>query len=100
MDLDLLPHKDKDAGVLVALYINEMIKIVVPNAPCNNDGLKETFWFAMFVMLCKTSFDIVSLGQSELTATNAPVGRSVHWMGCVFSFGAGWGSSQSISFCC
>ncbi len=36
-------------------------------------------------------------GQSELTATNAPVGRSVHWMGCVFSFGAGWGSSQSIS---
>jgi hypothetical protein len=39
-------------------------------------------------------------GQSELTATNAPVGRSVHWMGCVFSFGAGWGSSQSISFCC
>jgi len=39
-------------------------------------------------------------GQSELTATNAPVGRSVHWMGCVFSFGAGWGSSPSISFCC
>jgi len=31
------------------------------------------------------------MGQSELTATNAPVGRSVHWMGCVFSFGAGWG---------
>ncbi len=21
-------------------------------------------------------------------------------MGCIFSFGAGWGSSQSISFCC
>ncbi len=39
-------------------------------------------------------------GQSELTATNAPVGRSVHWMGFVFSFGDGWGSSQSISFCC
>jgi hypothetical protein len=37
-------------------------------------------------------------GQSELTATNAPVGRSVHWMGCIFSFGAGWGSSQLISF--
>jgi hypothetical protein len=40
------------------------------------------------------------VGQSELTATNAPVGRSVHWMGCVFSFDAGWGSWQSISFCC
>ncbi len=39
-------------------------------------------------------------GQSESTATNASVGRSVHWMGCIFSFGAGWGSSQSISFCC
>ncbi len=39
-------------------------------------------------------------GQSELTATNAPVGRSVHRMGCVFSFGAKWGSSKSISFCC
>jgi hypothetical protein len=23
-------------------------------------------------------------GQSELTATNAPVGRSVHWMPCIF----------------
>ncbi len=42
----------------------------------------------------------LAYGQSELTATNAPVGRSVHWMGCVFSFGAEWGSSQSISFCC
>ncbi len=31
-------------------------------------------------------------GQSELAPTNAPVGRSVHWMGCVFSLGAGWGS--------
>ncbi len=39
-------------------------------------------------------------GQSEPAATNAPVGRSVHWMGCSFSFGARWGSSQSISFCC
>jgi hypothetical protein len=27
---------------------------------------------------------VTDLGQSELTATNAPVGRSVHWMGCVF----------------
>ncbi len=26
--------------------------------------------------------------------------RSVHWMGSIFSFGAGWGSSQSISICC
>ncbi len=40
------------------------------------------------------------VGQSEPAATNAPVGRSVHWMPCIFSFGAGWGSWQSISFCC
>jgi hypothetical protein len=33
-------------------------------------------------------------GQSEPAATNAPVGRSVHWKGCIFSFGAGWGSSH------
>ncbi len=39
-------------------------------------------------------------GHSELTTTNALVGHFVHWMGCIFSFGAGWGSSQSISFCC
>jgi hypothetical protein len=38
------------------------------------------------------------MGQSEPAATNAPVGRSVHWMGCLFSFGARLGSSQSISF--
>jgi hypothetical protein len=61
VDLALLPHKDKDVGVLVALHINKMIKIVVPNAPSNDDSLKETFWFAMFVMLCKTSFHILSL---------------------------------------
>ncbi len=32
------------------------------------------------------------VGCSGLTATNAPVGRFVHWMGCVVSFGGGWGS--------
>ncbi len=37
-----------------------------------------------------------AIGQNEPAATNAPVGRSVHWMGCVFSFGAKWGSSQSL----
>jgi hypothetical protein len=36
------------------------------------------------------------MGQSEPAATNAPVRCSVHWMGCVFSFGARWGSSQSF----
>jgi len=39
-------------------------------------------------------------GQSEPAATNAPVGHSVHWMGCVFSFNVKWGSLQSISFRC
>jgi hypothetical protein len=39
-------------------------------------------------------------GQSEQAAINAPVGRSVHWMGRVFSFGIRWDSSQSISFRC
>jgi len=61
VDLALLPHEDKDVGVLAALYINKMVRVVVPNAPYNDDSLKETFWFAMFVMLCKTSFHIVSL---------------------------------------
>jgi hypothetical protein len=36
--------------------------------------------------------------QSEPAATNAPVDRSVHWMGCVFSVGARWGSSHSLYF--
>ncbi len=54
----------------------------------------------VFALWCGEWIVQRSLGQSELTATNAPVGRSVHRMGCVFSFGAGWGSSQSISFCC
>ncbi len=38
-------------------------------------------------------------GQSEPAATNAPVGRSVQWMDCVFSFGTRWGSSQSFFLC-
>jgi hypothetical protein len=41
----------------------------------------------------------VHSGQNEPATTNAAVGRSVHWMGCIFSFGVEWGSSQSISFC-
>jgi len=41
---------------------------------------------------------IVQTGQTEPAATNAPVGRFVHWMGCVFSFGAGRSSSQPPFF--
>jgi hypothetical protein len=37
-------------------------------------------------------------GQNEPVATNALVGRSIHWMGYIFSFGIKWGSSQSIFF--
>jgi len=40
---------------------------------------------------------IVQTGQTEPAATNAPVGRFVHWMGCVFSFGAGR-SSITVPF--
>ncbi len=40
-----------------------------------------------------------SPSQSEPAATNAPVGRSVHWMGCIFSFGARWGLSQPFFLC-
>jgi hypothetical protein len=40
------------------------------------------------------------VGKSEPTTTNAPVGCSTHWMGCIFSFDIKWGSSQSISFHC
>ncbi len=46
------------------------------------------------------SAEVPCYGHSEPAATNAPVGGSVHWMGCIFSFSARWGSSQSISFCC
>jgi hypothetical protein len=28
-----------------------------------------------------------TIGQNEPTITNAPIGRSIHWMGYVFSFG-------------
>jgi hypothetical protein len=63
--------------------------------------MRPSQWESLYY-LQRTSFRYIVQygGQSELTATNAPVGRSVHWMGCVFSFGAGWGLSQSISFCC
>jgi hypothetical protein len=71
------------------------------------------YWWILLVILSMAYFGysmgaycwlfycwVLLVGHSELTATNAPVGRSVHWMGCVFSFGVGWDSSQSISFCC
>jgi hypothetical protein len=66
----------------------------------NNTSLNHCY---MGIRICYRYLLIITwvyMGQSELAPTNAPVGRSVHRMGCVFSFGAGWGSSQSISFCC
>ncbi len=36
-------------------------------------------------------------GQSEPGVTNAPVGCSVHWMGCVFSFNVRWDSVHFFS---
>jgi hypothetical protein len=38
-------------------------------------------------------FNDGGISQSELAATNAPVGHSIHWMGYIFSFSAKWGSS-------
>jgi hypothetical protein len=40
--------------------------------------------------------EVGNMGHSEPTTTNAPFGCFVHWMGCVFSFSAKWGSTQSI----
>jgi len=58
----------------------------------------SNFWKFYII---KTNFILDELGQNEPTVKrNALVGRSVHWMGCVFSFDARWGSSQSISFLC
>jgi hypothetical protein len=37
-------------------------------------------------------------GQSEPAATNAPVGRSIHWMGCIFSFDIGWVHHRPFPF--
>jgi hypothetical protein len=49
---------------------------------------------------CRQSPPIHLRGQSEPAATNAPVGHSVHRMGCSFSFDLRWGSLQSIYFRC
>jgi hypothetical protein len=40
------------------------------------------------------------MNQLPVTAINAPVGHSVRWMGCIFSFNIKWGSSQFIFFHC
>jgi len=41
-----------------------------------------------FLLLDRAQWD-----QSEQAVINAPVGCSIHWMGCVFSFDVRWGSS-------
>jgi sister-chromatid-cohesion protein PDS5 len=43
VDPTLLGHKDKDVGVLVALCISEIMRIVAPDAPYSDDCLKEIF---------------------------------------------------------
>jgi hypothetical protein len=40
VDPTLLGHKDKDVGVLVALCISEIMRIVAPDAPYSDDCLK------------------------------------------------------------
>jgi len=66
----------------------EKIKLVLTTVLKN-----QNHWFSQKCENWPTlAYALGYTGQSELTATNAPVGRSVHWMGCVFSFGAGWGS--------
>ncbi len=54
--------------------------------------------FCKFYVI-KTSFILDELGQNEPVAKrNALVGCSVHWMGCVFSFDARWGSYNPFLF--
>jgi hypothetical protein len=60
-------------------------------------------WFGFYVCHVEISQITVPLatllaGKSELITTNALIGRSIHWKGCIFSFGAKWGSSLCISF--
>ncbi|CAK9857381.1 unnamed protein product [Sphagnum jensenii] len=43
VDPALLRHKDKDVGLLVALCISEIMRIVAPDAPYSDDCLKEIF---------------------------------------------------------
>jgi hypothetical protein len=45
VDPTLLGHKDKDVGVLVALCISEIMRIVAPDAPYSDDCLKVVFVF-------------------------------------------------------
>jgi hypothetical protein len=49
VDPALLRHKDKDVGLLVALCISEIMRIVAPDAPYSDDCLKVCLCFVMFV---------------------------------------------------
>jgi hypothetical protein len=62
-----------------------------PSTSTESDSV--LYWYVHFHIPVGYQSWLLSYGQSEPAATNAPVGRSVHWMGCVFSFGARWGSS-------
>ncbi len=46
-----------------------------------------------------SSSNVWNWGQSEPAATNAPVRRSVHWMGCAFSFSVIWGYHSPFLGC-
>ncbi len=52
-----------------------------------NDGHFSYITNSLKETLGTTCQGCVQHGQSELIDTNAPVGRSVHWTGCGFSFG-------------
>jgi hypothetical protein len=96
--------------VMACITWSTYIQMVMPcnSWPDNQSECWDSHYAQFHVCLFQCLSNLVSLscptpwdlGQSEPAATNAPVGSSVHWMGCIFSFGAGWGSSQSISFCC
>lgn len=43
VSLPLLRHKDKEVGLLVAICISEIMRIVAPDAPYSDETLKVVF---------------------------------------------------------
>jgi hypothetical protein len=68
------------------------------HAPSKFQPWKLCFISILWVEISYQFCTLLTRGQSEPEAINAPVARSVHWMGCVFSLGTKWGSYSPFLF--
>lgn len=65
----LLRHKDKEVGLLVAICISEIMRIVAPDAPYSDETLKvilvPTFCLSYLIVVACSKHQVTTMGVKQ-----------------------------------